>query len=863
MRAAIMDRLAADQLADGLEPLTAYLDVFPGQEADVRDVYAAFKSSEAAAETILSAPRRIGAYEILRQLGRGAQGTVHLAREDATKRLVAIKVLDAWHAFEAERLARFRREARMVAALHDQGICRYYQVGEEAGRPFLVMEYVRGESFAKLIEGGAKVESQVAQVVAWGAALARSLHHAHAAGVMHRDVKPANIIVRPNGQPVLLDFGLARRFDADASRVTMTGVEVGTPAYMAPERFEPDPPPADPRADVYALGVLLFEALAGKRPFEGGGDYSERIASIRRGRFRRLSDCAPSCSRDLELVVHKAMDRDPERRYQTAAAFQADLERIIKSAPVSAQAVPFGVRVQRFAADHPMAAVAFVCLSIALAVSLYSLDTARAQTRLADRRLSENQELIASINAQSLLRSTDPDLWRTHPETIALKEGWLQAAADLVTARGRFEAQMQALRQRGQRVVAAHAIEATAPRLAAIAREVAARPEGDPELDTLRQMLRDLKRASQGRGRAESRWSFADTRDQWRHDQLVELLATLDSIEDVERAAITPAAVRRQLERSRTIAAETVAAYEDAWQRCLESLRGDSRFAALALAPVLGLVPLGADPQSHLQEFAIAASGVVPERGGDGCLVLSEESAAVLVLVPGGRFVVGESAAEETLREVDLLPFLIGKHEVTQAQWRLAMSGNPSVYHWGHATIPVTKRHPVENVSWRAADLLAKRFGCLLPTEAQWEYAALAGSQGRYAWPCEALEDIRRRENLGDSSLDGRPGEWSDGFPTTAPVGTFTANAFGLFDVHGNVCEWCRDPYELGSPLRRLTVRGDGLSPTAMGDRRVFKGGSWYLEVTHAHARMRHRLAVDGSNSNLGLRLVHMWPLRD
>lgn len=321
--------------------------------------------------------------------------------------------------------------------------------------------------------------------------------------------------------------------------------------------------------------------------------------------------------------------------------------------------------------------------------------------------------------------------------------------------------------------------------------------------------------------------------------------------------------MRRQLERTRTIVRDTIDHQDEAWRAFANAVGDTEELADLDPTPQAGLVPLGPDRTSGHHEFALAASGSIPTRdSGTGRLEIDAVSAAVVVLLPGGEFVAGEGP---TRRSVILTPFLIGKHEITQAQWLRVMERNRSVYQPGHAKVEITPLHPVENITWHEANTFAARLGMALPSEAQWEYACLAGGSGRFAWQGDAETALRGRANIADQSLrsvDLPHATWSDGYPVTAPIARFAINAFGLHDMHGNVCEWCADQFETQSHLARLLVPGDGVTITATDPRRVFKGGSWYLRPQHAHARMRHRLPPNQSNSNLGVRVARQWTSR-
>ncbi len=215
-------------------------------------------------------PRPFGRYRLLKRLGEGGMGSVYLAEDTALGRRVALKIPLFGAEESAEGRERFYREARAAATLDHPYLCPVYDVGEIDGQLYLTMAYIEGKSLAESLRGEGLPPRQVAALVG---KLAVALEAAHAKGVVHRDLKPANVMIKASGQrrePVIVDFGLARRDDADAVRVTKTGQVMGTLGYMAPEQVRGDKT-IGPACDVYALGVMLYELLTGRLPFNGSG----------------------------------------------------------------------------------------------------------------------------------------------------------------------------------------------------------------------------------------------------------------------------------------------------------------------------------------------------------------------------------------------------------------------------------------------------------------------------------------------------------------------------------------------------------------------------------------------------------------
>jgi hypothetical protein len=295
-------------------------------------------------------PQTIGKFEVLEQLGRGAFGTVYKARDPELQRLVAIKVPRAGSFATSEEEERFLREARAAAQLSHPGIVPVLEIAHDRGLPYIVSEYVEGLTLADVLTGRRPTFREAAELVA---AVADALDYAHRQKVVHRDIKPSNLLIDAAGRPHVTDFGLARRGEGEIT-VTLDGQILGTPAYMSPEQAAGDQQHVDARSDVYSLGVLLYELLAGELPFRGNQRMLlHQVLNDDPRPPRSLNDRVP---RDLETICLKAMAKVPGRRYASAQEMADDLRRFLNGESIRARPVGRTERLARWARRNPAVA---------------------------------------------------------------------------------------------------------------------------------------------------------------------------------------------------------------------------------------------------------------------------------------------------------------------------------------------------------------------------------------------------------------------------------------------------------------------------------------------------------------------------
>ncbi len=786
-------------------------------------------------------PRHIGGYRILRRLGEGGMGEVFLAaQERPVKRLVALKRIRS-HLASEQVSERFRAERQALAMLEHPGIARVYEAGTEAdGRLWFAMEYVDGEPLSSWcdrhslgIRGRVELLVQICEAV----------HHAHQKGLIHRDLKPGNLLVHEvDGRPSVkvIDFGLAKSTDVsllDRVDLTEVGQLLGTPEYMSPEQAVESDARVDIRTDVYALGVVLYELLVGVLPFDpvelrrAGllemlrilrereaptpstrlSSLGDRVAEIANRRRLEPSTLRSAVRGDLDWITTRATEKERERRYASVSEFAADLRRYLEGDPVVAGPRTARYRLRKFVAKHRMVVGGVAAMVLGASVALAVIVAFYLE---AERNLQGFSRLEATRRGRRLLERT-AGLWPFRPDRVVDHDAWLEDARTWLLEVEPVVGELRDLRRRHGRPVAAR----------------------------------------------EPAWEFGSTLDASLELALTELVALRDDFTGPDGVLAQIAALRGWASE---LEDRSVRAYRDEWLRAVAEIDSD---LGLRIEPIVGLVPLGPDPDSRLQEFAILEPDVVvPARDDSRHLVFDDAGRpVVLVLVPGGATWVGsqrvdpklpnfepeavnrdsrnggavpeagseDQRAREVLHHCVLEPFLVSKFEITQAQWERVMGDRPSLMPM-LASEAQRRVHPVESVTWNRAMEYARRLGMTLPTRAEWSHAARAGSAGHWWWGDDRARlpwfvnfaderTVARFSMLADSEF----ADLDDGHAEHAPVGSYGANPFGLHDVLGNLWEYTLDSAGSFRRIQQLGPRGraeGGEYP----DRRILRGGSFY-----------------------------------
>ncbi|MCB9832084.1 MAG: SUMF1/EgtB/PvdO family nonheme iron enzyme [Planctomycetes bacterium] len=909
---------------------------------------------------------RFGNYRLIRQIGRGGQGTVHLAEDLKLHREVALKILPPDYASSADARLRLEREAETTARINHACVAKIYEIGNLDGQVYMAMEYIEGRTLAAYVEAaradgsdscqlddestiggagarpgetagrGSSTGSQRAagprrpinRLLEVFEEVADGLEAAHAKGLVHRDLKPANIMLRCDGQPVILDFGLAQDLDSEGVTLTRTGQLLGTPAYMAPEQVRGDRGAVDHRSDIYSLGVTLFECCTLGRPFAGSTRH-DLLRAITDDAARRPRSINPGLSADLEAIILTAIDPDPRRRYQSAAEMADDLRRCRRHEPIRARRIGPTLRMARWVRRNALlsglAAVIFLALlTVSLVLYVKNRDVTRAlaearrsnqakdealhreQRALADRTAAleaERRERQAKERAlRENLRLADLQLLEVaevaagalYPPDLELIERlarWLRRYEPVVARRSVHEADLADLRARAlpyseadrRRDYAREYEELGEVDRALAATEADRIARGDQSLPTDVQARVDKHQIRKAELEAtiarRLSWHLTDENDQFQHDTLTRLIEELDAFTLPEAGFYDT--VRRRTEDCRTIARITLDEAAEAWRAARERLAAQPLYAGLQLEPQIGLIPLGPDPDSGLEEFLhwLSHEGPVPRRDpATGRIALDEKLGLILVLVPGGRFLMGSQkddprqpnydpdsrSDERPPNLVELRPYLLGKHEMTQGQWLRAFGANPSSIHPGFQNKKVATRSsllcPVETVSWQDCRTMLPRIGLDLPTEAEWERAARAGRDDQ-VWPgTSLLEELGRFANIcGEETVDILSSthlqkDFRDDFVVHTEVGRLAPNPWGFHDLGGNVWEFCLDGAE-DSYKRPARGRGLRSDPERSRARRV-RGGGFNGDATLARIAVRNLQPPVSKGNAVGVRPV-------
>lgn len=767
-------------------------------------------------------PRRVGAYVLQAVLGRGGFGTVYRAeQQEPIRRPVAVKVLNPGMD-SREVLARFAAEREALNRMDHPGIARLLDAGTtDKGRPFFVMELVEGPT---LVAHCRRADLPLRARIELFLLVLDAMQHAHQKAVLHRDLSSNNVLVaeidgRP--QPKIIDFGIAKSLRdplLQGGAMTFQGTLMGTPEFMSPEQAAGRIDDVDTRADVYALGVQLYELLTDQLPIPGvvlrAQGHAGMAAAIRRHPVALASEAAPAARRaalrgDLDAILGKALGKERDERYATVGDLAADLRRHLAYEPVQVAPPSTFHRLRKFVRRHRAESAAVAIVTVGLLAALVVLGSAlRVEQRALREAEAQRAELEAKADAGFRLLANEERLRTAIAAADALPPPWPEHEASYADWLARH---------------------------------------GEPLASELPKLAERLALLT---GRKAADGSFADPADQHLENALLRLRGSLQAF------AGDGGPLGRVRERLEFLHQDLQAAqvrYDVAWRATLAAIPETAIYRGLRLVRQPGLVPLGQNPGTALFEFLDLCSHheghPLPARDvTSGELRVDGDTGIVFVLLPAGTVRLGarrgdpgmaqndEEAEDDELHgeTVNLDEFLLARCELTAAQWA-RLCGVPLA-----GDDPLL---PAVGVTWLEATEVLRTIDQCLPSEAQWEYACRARTTTPWSTGRDPLAVATRG--------------WFG--PRPQRTGERIANAFGLHDLHGNVAEWCRDeklPY--GGPSRPRS--GDGLREAvdATTGPRVVRGGAAHQGPVAARSSARAALPANARDSALGLRPVRL-----
>jgi serine/threonine protein kinase/formylglycine-generating enzyme required for sulfatase activity len=828
-------------------------------------------------------PTQIGDYRILRELGRGGMGVVYEAMSETLGRKVALKVLLSGTGATEHDRARFLVEAKAASKLRHPNVVRVLEYRQEGTETFLAMDMIDGTSLQKQVEDDGHFDDRKSAEICLK--MAEAIAHAHEQGILHRDIKPHNVLLdaTQGGEPMITDFGLAKLLEDQGVSLTADGpVMMGTPGYMPPEQagagYE-----IDRRADVYSLGATLYYMLTGRPPFQGKSMPQVLMAVVRK------RPVPPSKRREgvaaaLETICLKCLEKDPQDRYPSAQALVEDLQRFLNDLRIQARRVGPVVRAQRWATRNPVAAAAAAAgVTATLAVVGWgAAQVIEARRAIAAANASPSPVATTSPRTSPTTPSSPPasigpvasptatasptpvavlpppDTQAPRLEVISPQPGWVTASDTVsVLAVAVDESELDLVELDG---------EAFQPQAERDRYELLWELDEDGEHEAVI-VARDLA----GNVTSQTITVVRDTTPPRVEEVRWEPPGASVEVESVQVTVVlsepaegaigdVPAEASRDAEgRGLLTATLSLELGRNAFEVTCEDRVANASRHAFEIERALHHRLRGAwwEPPLNGPQARWAVENDLP--------IVIEEEGFTFVLIAPGTFRMGSPKSERELEGEDEAPhqveltqaYYLSATEVTNAQLRRFFpdhdSRDSSKIRGASKDRVLTLNDPEQpavGVSWQVADSFCERLSeavqhpgrYRLPTEAEWEYACRGGAATRWYWG-EDPDQAPRYANLADRNANrlfrwGREVdagklyfELDDPHEVTAPVGSYAPNAWGLYDMTGNASEWVFDvyrrTYDVDPSGPRVDPKVTHPSEAEGALNRVYRGGSF------------------------------------
>ncbi|MFC1650707.1 SUMF1/EgtB/PvdO family nonheme iron enzyme [Candidatus Latescibacterota bacterium] len=765
-------------------------------------------------------------YEINKKLGAGGMATVYLAREIALERDVAIKVLPRAFTSDENFVARFKSEAQIAANLEHPHIVRIYQISEEQDLVYFVMSFIPGGSITDRIKKHGTIP--VDDIVKWGIDISSALAHGHDKGVIHRDLKPDNLMIDKGDRIVVMDYGIARA--GQGTGLTQEGSVIGTPQYMSPEQARGTE--LDARSDIYSMGIVLYQMATGDLPFQ-----ADDAASLMYMHVHETPE--PPDARNanipewLKNIILKCLAKNQVDRFETFEELKAAL-----SERYSPKLTITPLKEKDRKRKRKILAVAALVITIIIAASGIIYMQYSEKQKIAEEQRIESQEQARARQEQDSAKLKDDTAFQSAQmadtkQSYSIYLNNFPEGLHAADANSRIEAiDKEEAEQR--ETVAVIQKESDADRQARLAAAEAERIK--TEAENLAREDDTAYNFAEMTNTTQSYTIYLGKYPNGRHvDEANTKLAALDADAAAKLKEEADAAAARDdqaFELARN--ADTQQAYNTYLMNYLNGLHSDEAKNRIA----------GFEREEKEAEKVRVALSALSLR---------------MVKIPSGSFIMGsENGAgdEKPVRTLALSGFEMSSTEITQAQYESVVGKNPSNF-------KLDDNRPVERVNWNDAiaycNMLSDKIGlepCYnlssgacdlsksgfrLPTEAEWEYACRAESGLEYS-----LGD-------GESALDRAGWYQRNSRDNTHPVGQKTQNNWGLYDTHGNVWEWCNDWYDKAAYGSKET--NDPTGP-ASGSDKVLRGGSWIDSPKDCRSAKRRNFDPGKDYSDIGFRIV-------